>query len=797
MNDLVFPAHIRYDENKQKQIQTVFEHCLNVANYAKESLASIGLSNCAYLVGLLHDMGKSKSEFKDYIERVSAGENLARGSVVHSFTGCKYLLDNYSRRLQILTEILAYAIAAHHGLFDCVGPEVQVHGFLHRQKDDEKYVESVTNCFVESNFSENTISNLFSECEKEIKNFALKIKELVTKNDNLINETMFYYGLLVRLILSALIDADHRDSAEFENQQQKEKMVVDWAPILNHMEILLAEFNSDSQINKSRQVFSDKCKDLGNKANGVYRLNLPTGSGKTLASLRGALAHALKQGKKRIIYVMPLLTIIEQNADEIRKYVGKEYVLEHHSDVAIEDEGTYKNYKSLAEDWSSPVVVTTMVQFLNVLFKERSANIRRFQALVDSVVVIDEVQFVPTNMLSLFNLAINFLQKLTNTTFILCSATQPLFNSSMISYRMVDTEDIINYDKDLWKPFDRVKFCIIDEMSMEEVPDFLIDKIKDNPIGNICCICNTKREAAQICKSLVGRCKFYHLSAGMCSAHRKKVLAKIKEAIGTEQFVCITTQVIEAGVDISFQKILRFPAGIENVNQSAGRCNRHGELDKGYVYVIKTLIGENLTRLPEIEKRQDAMKDFLLVYSNKPDKFKSDITSDEAVAEYYGQLYKRLNYNSTEYPLLSLGTTIVDLLGYNKKYKLLSKKDNGIDYRLNQSFKTAAEVFSVFNENTYSVVVEYEDSVNILDEINKNNGKNVKYLRKLVHFLSPYVVNLFVYQVEQLQEINGLTEVELKDEEGSIISKLYVLSSHFYDENVGVAIENNQKGVCQ
>ncbi|MBQ2726264.1 MAG: DEAD/DEAH box helicase family protein, partial [Clostridia bacterium] len=240
---------------------------------------------------------------------------------------------------------------------------------------------------------------------------------------------MFLYGLLVRLLTSAVMEGDRRDTAEFMSGAvyPPEADQNLWQTLLAGMEAKLNTLDSSSPINAARRKISDICREAAGKHSGVYRLNVPTGGGKTLSALRYALAHAEKYSKKRIIFTFPLLSVLEQNSDAIRKYTGDDFVLEHHSNAVQEKISPEKldDYELLTENWSSPIIITTLVQLLNTMFDGKTSSVRRFHALTDTVIVIDEVQTVPGNMLTLFNLAVTFLAEFCNTTVLLCSATQP------------------------------------------------------------------------------------------------------------------------------------------------------------------------------------------------------------------------------------------------------------------------------------------------------------------------------------------------------------------------------------
>ena len=440
-----YPAHIRKVDGK-KYIQTVEEHCRGVAEIAAELLSDIGLEKTAYLAGMVHDLGKFSENFKNYIEKAADGEKVQRGSVNHTFAGVRFLLEKHSDEQlsgfsDIVLEILAYAVGAHHGLFDCVDDNNN-NGFTKRiQKEGIDYLNAAQE-FLKICCSKQDIEDLLKQSEKEFFPVFNEIEKLADNADAKIQNTQitFYIGFLARLILSAIIEADRSDTSQFMNGYS-EKTVKNiseiWINCIKNVEQKLSTMPLDKPINETRAQISALCAEAGNLESGIYRLNLPTGAGKTLTSLRYALHHALKHNKKRIIFTMPLLSIIEQNAGIIHDYIGnEELILEHHSNIVETDENDELDKRELlVESWDVPIIITTMVQMLNTLFAGKTANIRRMQALCNSIIVIDEVQTVPDKMLSLFNLALNFLAKICNATIILCSATQPCFEKNNVSFR--------------------------------------------------------------------------------------------------------------------------------------------------------------------------------------------------------------------------------------------------------------------------------------------------------------------------------------------------------------------------
>ncbi len=365
-----FPAHIR-NLDDVIQHQSVNEHCRQTAKYASETLSTMNLRSTGYLVGLLHDMGKYTKIFADYIKKAARGEEVARGSVNHTFASVIFLMERYHIKSKIdismLTcEILAFAAGSHHGEFDCVDLN-RDNGFEHRLDIDREsicYSEALKN-FLTQCTSYEELDRLFHESTQEIESVFTTFKGIYGTG---VTSVSFAVGMLARLILSSLIDADRRDTAEFMLNKEFSAVPADealWSKVTGHMESKIASFKADTAINKSRAYFSDTCSQKGAiQQYGVYRMTLPTGAGKTISSLRYALSNAKTYGKRRIIFVIPLLSILEQNSAVIRDYIGDYNIItEHHSNF-IKDYNTKEeldDYELLTQTWNSPIIITTLV----------------------------------------------------------------------------------------------------------------------------------------------------------------------------------------------------------------------------------------------------------------------------------------------------------------------------------------------------------------------------------------------------------------------------------------------------
>ncbi len=760
-----YPAHIRFDDG-DPVVQTNMEHSMAVGKIAGEALSGTSLKKAARVAGDLHDIGKMTDEFRTYLVDSVEDRPVRRGSVNHTFAGVRYVLDKWHGKSQdpvtmLAAEHIAFAIGSHHGMFDLIDVN-EKSGFEHRMT---KYVPSIPDA----------IERFISECPEDIDGYMREavgeIGEAYSALPDKSEESLQFYGSLVsRLLLSAVIEGDRRDTAEFMSDiklpELSPQMKDTWDLCLKRLEDKLGEFKNDTPINKARSEISQKCKDFSLQDTGIYRLNVPTGAGKTLSSLRFALSHASIHNKQRIFYVIPLLAIIEQNAKVIRDAVGDDsLILEHHSNILPDDGKTDDNginqRELLIQTWDSPIVITTLVQFLNTLFSDRTSCIRRFHSLCNSVIIIDEVQTVPGKLLSLFNHAIAFLSQVCNATVVLCSATQPLLECAKRPLPL-SPEEIVPHDDELWKAFERTNIVNKGTMSIEEIAAFGEELIQEK--DSLLIVCNKRSEAEDIFRLMsVPDARKFHFSASMCIAHRQDALKAMEDAKKLGEVLCVSTQAIEAGVDISFQSEIRLQAGMDSIVQAAGRCNRNGESSSPEdVYVIRCK-GETLSFLKDIENGKTATESIFETY---PD----NCTSDEAIAEYYRRFYDEYPDNAQDdvCEVDGQSTSLYEMLSGNEDFLRGSS-----DYILNQAQKTAGEYFKVFDDDTTDVVVPYGEGKELIEAIRKCPASDWEEIRRLTQKAKPYTISLYGYERSNLEKDHALTETDCG---------ILTLSNGWYDE---------------
>lgn len=791
---MIFYAHRIIDENGKERRQTVAEHCRKCAEYAA-STAPTWLSHAAYLAGLLHDMGKYTVQFQEYLDASINGEVVRRGSVNHSFAAIRFIWETWHKSDDIsvanfTAELLAFAAGSHHGQFDCITPEGK-DGFFHRiNTDSYNFHEARTNYFSAcAELSE--LQELFSAALKEVTEALDRLHSFIISD---VEDESFYCGLFARLLLSAVIDGDRRDTAEFMYGEEFDKRFnmrcPAWDEYLSHFEEKLSVMTEKSSLDSARRNISLLCKEAAGMSDGIYRLDVPTGGGKTLASLRYALAKASK-GKKRIFFVIPLLSVLDQNVKVIREYLKDDHILlEHHSNVVRDNpfcEEPNEN-EFLMDTWQAYFVVTTLVQLFNTLFSDRTSCIRRMAALCSSVLIIDEVQSVPRNMLSLFNLAMNFLS-FCGATVVLCSATQPALDNAAHPIVYASQADIVPYNAQMWQHFRRTNIQVISEpMDIESLAAFTVSQVEAH--RSVLLICNTKAEAKEIYYT-VKSCwpgNLFHLSTSMCMYHRRLVMDEISTdlQLGEKPVICISTQLVEAGVDLSFGCVIRLLAGLDNVVQAAGRCNRNKESEMIKPVYIVELKNEKLYHLDDINLAQLGMRS-LIFWMNKQPEDCRDFTSKEAIRIYYQSVYRQMKAGGQDYPLKNTNESLLRLLAHNPSG--WEKRSVGNTCFLGQAFKTAGDSFKVFENDTVDVIVPFHSSgADLLTELGSDKtAYNFGLRSDLLRKAAAYSVSLYDHELKRLEEVGGVYPVNTAAFGNAVLA----LMPDFYSAETGFNIEGN------
>ena len=771
--------------------QLLKDHLFNVSNYARDFAKNLKAENCLMLCGILHDIGKYSDEFQIYIKKEQDNDRLGidekQKKVDHGVYGAKFIYNLAKGQRNLTADILSEVVCYHHGgLPDNISDD-RVVPLIERMSNvsEDKYNDVVGRFFKDNpKISMEMLTETFADASQEINNIVLNIPK---------DKRTVYISFLIKNIYSILVDADRLDSYLFTVGYEDIKNYDSHNLWINYNECLQEKLNSfkessvetklEEAVKMAREEASDRCRKFAEKETGIYNLTVPTGGGKTLASLNFALNHAIKHKKQRIIYVIPYTSIIEQNAKEVRGILNaKDTLLEYHSNIinTDKDEST-EQFEIFAERWTSPIIFTTMVQFLNSVFANGNGNIRRMRSLENSVIIFDEIQTLPIKCINLFYTLIGYLRDVSNTTSILCTATQP--NVSEISEKLgairVDGE-IIKNREEIFALLERMK--VIDKtdinMDYEEASDFICD-IKSN-VNSVLAVVNTVSSAINLYNNIKERvnCSVYLLTSRMCPGHRKNVIEDIKKALkNKEELICVSTQLIEAGVDISFESVVRSLAGLDSVAQATGRGNRHGEKSLGYSYIIR-LRDENVVALKEIHIGQETTKNLLCEYKKSKSSFDNSLLSEKAIKRYYEIYFNNHTIkDNMSYPIENdksiysiLKNSKGNISDYNGKYPL--------SYCM--QFKTARENFKVIDENTETVIVPYDRMAKQLIGELLSDSVIDKYdiLRKL----QPYSVTLYTNIMAKLKELDAFTEENRY--------KVFILKDLFYSDECGVILES-------
>ena len=800
--------------------QTVEQHLFEVHSLAGFFAQKIGQEHAGKLIGLLHDFGKYSQEFQIYIKSAvglidSSDEEYVnakglKGKVDHSTAGAQWLFkelyqvilkqypdrnNEQSQLALVIVQSLAQCIASHHsGLIDSLETN-NGKGFLKRiRKDDEK--TNLTECL--KNADKKVLQQASSLITSDLLQEGISFLEKVTNESKYsVSEISknFNFGLYTKFLFSCLIDADRISSADFdfpENKLIRTHSQPNWKLACSRIEHFLKGLKAPNSIDFIRKEISNNCFNKASDPQGIYSLTVPTGGGKTYASLRYALHHAKKHKLDRIIYIIPFTSIIDQNVQVIRKVLEQEgddqpWVLEHHSNLEPEQQSWRS--KLVSENWDAPIVLTTMVQFLETLFGGGTRGVRRLHQLANSVLIFDEIQTLPINCTHLFCNAINFLSSYCKTTAVMCTATQPLLNELTAPEKgqlnlPVENEltpKVSQLFNDL-KRVDILDKTKIQGWSLDEITDLAIEEIHQKLSCLI--IVNTKDWAQKVYKSCVAQGldekTIFHLSTSQCPAHRKLLLDEIrnrlKDGLPT---LCISTALIEAGVDVDFNSVIRFLAGLDSIAQAAGRCNRNGRLDTAQVIVINP-DDEKIDLLVDIKMGIAATKRIFSEYHDQ------DFLLPHIMQQYF-QYYFYERSSEMSYSLTAKQAerddNLLNLLSLNS----LNPQSNNLPSLLKQSFMTAGKLFKAIDAPTQTLIVPFSEGKALLAELCEiSKSFEAKRYFELVKILQKYSVNLFPNVWRKLVDEDAI--IELKNERGEG-DGIFYLNERYYSNDFGVSAE--------
>lgn len=591
MKNSSFLAHI----SEMGQTQTIYSHLVGTSQLAGEFARVFDCEGQAALAGLAHDIGKYSQEF----QRRLRGDAI---KVDHSTAGA---IECWSRR----QPFAAFAVAGHHGGLPDGGGQMDEPPqptFFGRTK------QKAHGCLpVYEKWAEEVVLP-----QTEIPDFLRNASSA---------QGMFF----TRMLYSCLVDADFLDTEAFMSGKVREKNETSVEQLWDMLKCYISDwFPPKGELNRQRCAILEKCIQSGSEQSpGLFSLTVPTGGGKTVSSLSFALAHAKKHGLRRVIYVIPYTSIIEQTAKVFQNILGAENVLEHHSNVLydLQDEANPDTIRKAqaTENWDAPVVVTTAVQFFESLYAYQPSQCRKLHNIARSVVIFDEAQMLPIPYLRPCVWAITQLVEQYGVSAVLCTATQPALEPIIHEFLPhYPVREICPPDTCQWDVFQRVTFRRMGTLTWDELSTQL------NTKSQVLCVVNTRKAAKEVYERL-DKTESFHLSTLMCPAHRQRQLEKIRTRL-EEQLPCrvVSTSLIEAGVDVDFPSVFREIAGLDSILQAAGRCNREGKRSVAESEV--TVFESELKTPPLFSIPVGAARHIMARYS--------DFSSQSAIHDYFSDL---------------------------------------------------------------------------------------------------------------------------------------------------------------
>lgn len=615
-----------------------------------------------YLAGLWHDLGKFAEEWQEYLQS-KTDPHIAEvsGKIDHSTAGAQHAVQSHS----ILGHLLAYSIAGHHsGLLDG---------------------KSNTAC---------QAARLKKADLPDYRNAPSEITSLpIPKLPPFLSRDGHSIGFFTRLIFSCLVDSDFLATEAFMDPPQAKTRNQPPDSILRDISRLIdARIDAfgvpaaDDTVSFQRRIVVENCRSAAKQPAGIFSLTVPTGGGKTLSSLSFALRHALAHGQNRVIYVVPFTSIIEQNADVIREILAplqtSNFVplIEHHSSLSPEKESTQS--RLAVENWDAPIIITTAVQFYESLFAARTSRCRKLHRIANSVVILDEAQSLPVDFLKPCLKVIQELCDHYHTSAVLCTATQPAvhYDETEFPIGLKCCREIISDTKSLFEALKRVEVEFLGDL-----PDAsLVRRLADH--SQVLCIVNRRKHAQHLFQMLGPGEGNFHLSALMCPAHRSLILSKIRQRlIDRLPTRVISTQLIEAGVDVDFPVVYRALAGLDSIAQAAGRCNRNGKLAApGLTFIFG----------PEDQKAETYFRETAQVARQLIDLY-PDLLSEEAIRHYFELYYYQQSRRWDSKGILDPESFYLD--GADKTFPFLFQ------------FKTVSENFRLIEDWQVPVIIPYDE----------------------------------------------------------------------------------------
>ncbi len=724
-----FIAHIKKNpDNSWAEPHLLSEHLKSTAELAGKFASDFNNTDWAELVGYLHDLGKYHPNWQKYLRKETgyfvedAHIEGYSGRPNHSSAGALHIFEKFKN--SPMAKALAYVIAGHHsGLPDWVG-------HLKERLDKEK----------------DTLNKTL-EVEEAKQFFELPIPKSIppTFKDSCLDKEQIH--LWIRMLFSCLVDADFLDTESYMvgKREVKYKSLEE---LKIHFDNYMLSKSSEGELNKRRNEILRKCKEKAELNPGFFSLTVPTGGGKTLSSMAFALEHAIKYKKKRIIVAIPYTSIIEQTAEIFKSVFGDDQVVEHHSNLDPEKENS-KN-RLACENWDAPIIVTTNVQMFESLFGNKTSRCRKLHNIVNSVIILDEAQMIPTHylkpILSIMKGLVNYFK----TTILLMSATQPALKGKIGSppnliEGLENVVEIIDDPDTLSKDFRRVQYFVPMNFDKSESWEVIAEKLQQH--SQVLCIVNKRDDCRKLHRLMPDGT--IHLSGYMCGEERSEIIADIKSKLSNNEPIrVISTQLVEAGVDIDFPVVYRALTGIDSIVQAAGRCNRENKIKEGgKVFVF---VPPEQSPLGYLRKCEDAGKAILRNH------FDSDF-SPTLYTKYYEYLYSNLkSFDEVDF------------------YSHIVRDSRDFEFQ----FKTFAEKFNMIDDKQQmSIIVQYKDSIKLIEQL-RFGGSSKELLRKLQR----YTVNIPIYVFNKINETGYIENIN-----GYWVQK----DSNLYKTGIGLIVDES------
>ena len=708
-------AHVKQEIDGRWETHLLEEHLYEVAGLAEKFAQSFDSKDWAYLAGLWHDLGKYRLAFQAHIRKSSGYEQDAHitseksSNTSHASTGAVYAME----KLGIIGKVIAYAIAGHHaGLPDFEIDDAKGRALKEITSRDKRLLQEA--------LAEKIPGTILNRETPELPRF-------VTSDPKKLH-------IWIRMLFSCLVDADFLDTERFMSPEKADNRGQDTGmkEMLSCFDKYMERFQKKHRkrpVNSIRARILESCRVKANGEPGIYTMTVPTGGGKTLSSLAFALEHAVEHNKQRIIYAIPYTSIIEQTAEVFREVFEPlgEVLIEHHSNTEPDEHEKETSWSRLAvENWDAPLIVTTTVQLFESLYASRTSRCRKLHNLINSVIVIDEIQLLPPEQLNPIRHIVQSLSQHYGVTFVMSTATPTGFEAqtSPFGKRLlegIESEEIIDTPKQYYGQLERVNFKLPDDFNQKQSWDDISSELKK--CDSVLAVVNTRKDAKELWEKMPEGT--FHLSALMCAQHRSEVIEEIKNRLKYGQSTrVISTQLVEAGVDLDFPVVYRALAGLDSIVQAAGRCNREGRLDKGKVVVF----------VPPYEPPMGLLTQARDTALSLLCGFHGDIQSPETFKRYFDKFYAAVKNHD--------------------KNKVLDKLQQTAD-ELKIQFRTAAQRFKMIDEkDTVSVIVRYGDNDSLLSILAKGEPD-----RWLLRKLQRYTVTLYKYQFDKMLRRGEIEEI--------------------------------------